>query len=394
MGEKEQSGKGSDSGAGTASEAGAAWSAWSFGGAWRQHALARALYLEHQSRLLCSDKDDHRLREACKFVRVDVSLARQAAGSVWPFRGSLERTWSHIHAAELVLLKVADEERLKGWSSSVLELAKKRLHENDCRLVKLRELCGRDGIGSHERRVTGGWRRIFTGKEKCAEVSELRYAMMAALVGSYTAINSWYSRVRGVRNILISVTMLALALVLCLGIWGYKSPDVLSLCFGTDPSTLVCPHDPLTKDQGMQPTAEDRDRQAEPDRVDVTLVLAFGFIGAVLSGIPALARLHRSAVPYDLRLTSAALKLPAGALSAFVGVTFIRGEFVPGLTQLDTGAQILAWSAVFGVSQYAITRLVDNKTWEIASDQRGNPEGDDDSKSGSAAGGEGRARFD
>ncbi|WP_148083543.1 hypothetical protein [Micromonospora sp. Llam0] len=125
MGEKERSRKGSDSGAGTASEAGAAWSAWSFGGAWRQHALARALYLEHQSRLLYSEKDDPRLREACQFVSADVALARQAARNVWPFRGSLERTWSHIHAAELVLLKVADEERLKGWSSSVLELAKK-----------------------------------------------------------------------------------------------------------------------------------------------------------------------------------------------------------------------------------------------------------------------------
>ncbi|MFY1698081.1 hypothetical protein [Solwaraspora sp. WMMA2101] len=132
----------------------------------------------------------------------------------------------------------------------------------------------------------------------------------------------------------------------------------------------------------------------EPNKADVILVIAFGFMGAVLSGLPALAKLHSSPVPYDLPLSLAALKLPAGGLSALIGITFIRGEFIPGLTQLDTGAQILAWSVVFGVSQYAVTRLVDKKTWEALSDQRGNPDSDEDSKSASAADGGGRARYE
>jgi hypothetical protein len=340
------------------------WRRHNLGGAWRQHVLTRALYLEHEAELLLLDGERDRIARVCGLVSLHVQIARGSARSIVPFRGGLECAWSNIHAAELLLLRVADAEQVKGWSSSVLELAKKRLHVNDCRLIKLQEICEKSD--SH----------------RC---EDLRYAMMAALVGSYTAVNRWYSRVRGVRNILIIATVVAAVLVFLLGLWGHETPEVLSLCFGAEREGLVCPHDSLTRDQGSPERPTTNDMQAEPDRADVILVLAFGFMGALISVIPTLARLHRSPVPYGLRLAAAALKLPAGALSAFIGITFIRGEFVPGLTQLDTGAQILAWSVVFGVSQYAITRLVDNKTWEIAADQRGNPEADDDSRSRGSA---------
>ncbi|WP_219463922.1 hypothetical protein [Nonomuraea rhizosphaerae] len=36
-------------------------------------------------------------------------------------------------------------------------------------------------------------------------------------------------------------------------------------------------------------------------------------------------------------------KLPFGALTAFVGLLLMRGQFVPGLSALDTSARDATW---------------------------------------------------
>jgi len=329
------------------------------GGAWRQHAIARAIYLEHQAIHVRSLEESDVKRELVGQIFCHLRVAQETASRKIFFRGAIERTWLNIHAAELLLLEIADTGRVDGWSSSVLELAKNRLSDSDCRLVKLRELCS---SGEREK-----------GDENRSE--ELRRAMMAALAGSYTSMSGWYSRMRHLRNILSLAVIFTAAMVVGLGFWGFVQPDVLSLCFGP-PDKLVCPHDRATKGQGGEepgekPLENGDDPQVEPNNVDVLLVISFGFAGATISGIPMLAKLRESATPYGLSIAVLALKLPAGALSAFIGITLIRGEFVPGLTQLDTGAQILAWSAIFGASQLAVTRLVDKKAWEVMSDMTG-----------------------
>jgi hypothetical protein len=63
---------------------------------------------------------------------------------------------------------------------------------------------------------------------------------------------------------------------------------------------------------------------------------------AAVSGIRGTSERH--AVPVLLTL----LKLPTGALTAFLGLMLMRGQFVPGLSALDSSAQILAWALVFG----------------------------------------------
>ncbi|MEU4040182.1 hypothetical protein [Streptomyces collinus] len=55
------------------------------------------------------------------------------------------------------------------------------------------------------------------------------------------------------------------------------------------------------------------------------------------------------------------MKFPTGALSAFLGVLLIRGALVPGLSDLDSRAQVLAWAAIFGAAQHLVTRLVDDR---------------------------------
>ena len=44
-----------------------------------------------------------------------------------------------------------------------------------------------------------------------------------------------------------------------------------------------------------------------------------------------------------------------------LGLVLMAGGFVPGLSALDSSAQILAWALVFGFSQQLLTRLVDQR---------------------------------
>jgi hypothetical protein len=70
--------------------------------------------------------------------------------------------------------------------------------------------------------------------------------------------------------------------------------------------------------------------------------------------------------------------LPTGALTAFLGLLLIKAGFVPGLSALDSSAQIVAWAIVFGYAQELFTSLVDRQAltvlaespYEPARDQR------------------------
>jgi hypothetical protein len=47
------------------------------------------------------------------------------------------------------------------------------------------------------------------------------------------------------------------------------------------------------------------------------------------------------------------------------------GQFVPGLTALDTSAQILAWALLFGYAQQVFTRLADRQGQNVLNSVRG-----------------------
>jgi hypothetical protein len=49
----------------------------------------------------------------------------------------------------------------------------------------------------------------------------------------------------------------------------------------------------------------------------------------------------------------------------------MRGQFVPGLSALDTSAQIVAWALIFGYAQQVFTRLVDRQGDAVLDGVRG-----------------------
>jgi hypothetical protein len=49
----------------------------------------------------------------------------------------------------------------------------------------------------------------------------------------------------------------------------------------------------------------------------------------------------------------------------------MRGAFIPGLSDLDSSAQILAWAVIFGYAQQIFTRVVDQQATVVLEQVRG-----------------------
>jgi hypothetical protein len=96
-----------------------------------------------------------------------------------------------------------------------------------------------------------------------------------------------------------------------------------------------------------------------------------GLTAAAIAAAAAIRRIKGSSERYGIPLALASLKLPTGAITAFLGLLLMRGQFVPGLSALDTSAQILAWALVFGYAQQLFTRLVDQQGQNVLEAVRG-----------------------
>ena len=69
-----------------------------------------------------------------------------------------------------------------------------------------------------------------------------------------------------------------------------------------------------------------------------------GLTAAAVAAAAAIRGIRGSSERHGLPVALIALKLPTGAITAFLGLLLMRGQFVPGLSALDTSAQILAWA--------------------------------------------------
>jgi len=102
-----------------------------------------------------------------------------------------------------------------------------------------------------------------------------------------------------------------------------------------------------------------------PHGGDVAVVALMGVLGAALSATLTVQKLRGTAAPYAVPVALAFFKLPAGALTAIAGLLLIKGDFVPGFSQLDSQGQILAYAIVFGVAQHLVTRFVDQRADDV-----------------------------
>jgi hypothetical protein len=337
-----------------------------WGAPWRAHVLATADALHYQLDALPAGPPAERdLRDSVsRAVQHHLEVARKAA---WP------RDKERLSVGE---------QFLDWWTGAPIEVAYVNLHEAE---IALAQLLPDDQI---QARIPEALARLQTmdvtdPRRRAAETqlasnsslsgNQRRAAFHSAVRIGLELKDQQHDRLRGFRNVVLTTAAGLTVLVIAVCLAGAWKPDAVPLCFGPPPTTaapgqppapiqgpagVACPSEEAPPTPGTQP-------RRLPAPGDVTLVALLGLLGGGLSNALAIRGLQGTSTPYDVPVALSLLKLPSGALSALVGLLFIRGEFVPGLSQLDNQPQILAYAFLFGISQQLFTRLVDRQAQDI-----------------------------
>ncbi|MEV7739163.1 hypothetical protein AB0O75_45240 [Streptomyces sp. NPDC088921] len=318
--------------------------------AWRERAAARILYLEQladrESCRTVEDPAEQRQRdktlEGIARQLEEAGHAISAPRRLFSGAAALERTWANLRATEVMLLELCSDDDLIGRSADVLSHVEQHLRPGSPLRVRV------EAIAQHM-------------EVKGPQPGD-RGLLVLALSASYDALDGEFSRVRSLSVILRIATFFVLLGAAGLAAWGWYCPRSLNLCFVPQGQGIVaCPSNEFLVTKKTVPGSY-------AQHVDVLVTEAAGLAGAALTVIASLRRIQGTSSPYMLPLAAALLKFPTGALTAFTGVLLIRGAFLPGLSDLDSSAQIMAWAVIFGAAQYLVTRFVDARARETLSD--------------------------
>lgn len=318
-------------------------------GSWRQQTSAHVAALQAQLDRVQETKPSEHDRKLVAKGHTLLEAARDAAEDRHPalFPGSkVDRALSNINEAELILLQLAPPAELEWQGPVVLAKGMHHLGESDPRLKLLTE-----HLRQHNNTLDPRYRALA----------------VSVLHAANHVQESEVARVRNFRNVLLCsfvVTTLITALFI---LSAYQNPSALAdkLCFD--------PPDPQTPGGTLRacPTGSD----AHGD--DVLFVASLGTCAAALTGAASIRHIQGTVTPYMVPASLLLLRLPIGALSALLGLVLIHGEFIPGLTALDSGAQIAAWAIVFGIGQEGLTRMIDRQGDAVLENVRGSWRGFD-----------------
>lgn len=319
---------------------------------WHQRASAYVAELQAElDRIEAGGQMSSDARTLLEKAEVQLKAAREALNEGDTLRSrvsgwAVDRTWANIHRAELSILKLTDEEDLAWWGTEVLARVGQHLGADDPIRKELESQVKYNG-----KKI--GWR--------------FKDLAVRALRAANDAQDLERSRLRSFGNILLMSIILASLIAGLLVLWGFIQPQAIAknLCFNSPPpnSKLFCPI-------GSQPSGG-----------DVLIVEFFGLGGAAVAGAVSLRKMQGTATPYMVPMFLLLLRLPVGALAAVFGLLIIQGGFVPGFSNLDTSAQVLAWSLVFGVAQETVTRLIDQQGRKVIDNVRGPSRSFDDKES-------------
>jgi len=218
-----------------------------------------------------------------------------------------------------------------------------------------------------------GMHRAPDGKAAPVERTPIADADRCALVEARRTA-SWaerreHARLRSFRTVVVLTTITLAVIAVGLGLLGARDPRLMPLCFAPQgAATVVCPTATAAIGDGKTaPAPADvattlRDAAAPGD---VSVVMLLGMVGAAVTGAAAIRRMRGTSTPVAVPLLLLVLKLPTGALTAFLGLVLLHGQFVPGLSALDDSGQILAWAVIFGAAQQLVTGLVDKNAQAV-----------------------------
>ena len=366
---------------------------------WQEVIFAEARFLEYERMRLCGNDHQNGIagQQPCASASACCASdaawkhlvdARRAAGfpARRPKTVRLANLWSgalvhgafvNLHRAKVVLVDLYAEEDIRAAAPAVLARLQSCLPPCDQRRQRAEELfgsqlggvpgdaCSRGWLDGEERIQPRQQRPLASGAPAGGSIDELalrRAALREAMQVSYDAADEQHARVRSFRNVLITGAVLLSMLVIAVCLVGARTPKVIPLCSNPS-STGATAAAPAHK---VCPTSELADAHGSRGG-DVAIVALMGVLGAALSATLAVQKLRGTATPYAVPVALAMFKLPAGALTAIAGLLLLKGDFVPGFSQLDSQGQILAYAIVFGVAQHLVTRFVDQRADDMLS---------------------------
>lgn len=319
---------------------------------WREDALARIAELEMLT-IMARDRTaetdavaDEMAAAIRRHLHAAKRTAEQPAGRKAGIAGAdVTRVLTNIHAAEADLLRLAPTEYLLGQLSTLQAYVREHLPARDPRRAQLEAIVRSAANGGLEQPQRG--------------------AIVAAAREANAEARREVTRVRSFRNVLLVTFVILTVAAIGVAVLGVAQPAAVPLCFQPD-DKVVCP------------TAEtiaggdvDEAIAATVSPWDLALVELVGLLAAAVAAAFALRGIRGTTTPYGLPVALALLKLPTGALTAVLGLLLMRGQFVPGLSALDSSAQVLAWAIVFGYAQQLFTGLVDTQAQAVLDDVAG-----------------------
>src|SRR5688572_11645918 len=270
-------------------------------------------------------------------VRRLLRKAEDAAYGIQPSPGPVSRWWSgalidaanqNLHAARAQMIDVYDDAEIAAEIPSALGRMQQTMHRDEVR------------------------RRMADSGITSDIIERQRAFLRRAIADSYDALDRQYERLRSFRNIILLLALCIAALVAITIVVVWTNPTFMPLCFPSDgqapdgSSTLNCP-----TGSGFR----------EPHGNDIVVVSLLGLLGGALAAAVSIRNLRGTSTPYDVPVALSLLKVPLGAFTAILGLVAIQGDFVPGLSALDSQQQILAYALVLGYGQQVFTYTLDRR---------------------------------
>jgi hypothetical protein len=362
--------------------------------AWREGTLTRAKELESLCAWALANGAQGHSEVLANAIPRHLEAAREAAEAPWldPKRRLrmlrnaplLERAMSNLDAAEAQLLNFAPAGYLLGQVPCLLRHVQCHLVPTDPRRQEFERIARRLGVKDVDHPLLQNTKELTLG-DKLKIVDEERGKIVTVMRAASSAALREQTRLHSFRNVLVVTSVLMALLAIGVALLGFYRPTMIPLCFAPEESgqaVVVCPTAqsvPFSTARpsatGTQPAGPTRDiddavrQTATPE--DLFVVELVGLVAAAVAAASAIRGIRGSSERHGLPIALAVLKLPTGAVTAFLGLLLMRGQFVPGLSALDTSAQILAWALVFGYAQQLFTRLVDRQGQTVLESVRG-----------------------
>jgi hypothetical protein len=231
--------------------------------------------------------------------------------------------WLSLHEAEAQLARLLTGEELVAQATDLLAKASAVLGANDARVKAVTPAVAKP-----------------TEVVSAVPLAPAAVAHLARAV--YNASDERYAQSRGFRNRLIRLTLISL------GALGF-----LMIGFATNAVPL-----PI---KGT----------AASSRLETALLVSlFGFVGALITATPPLARAAGTWNPFSLPLYQLLLKVVLGPVFAIVGGMLLQARLIPNVQFPMPLSDLLVWALVFGGSQQAVTRIIDSRIAGLVSDEQ------------------------